>query len=349
MKKASGKIWLGNGLLLLAAAVWGGGFYAQDLVSGLCDSFTVGGVRFFMAGIFLILVILVAERRGKRRLFSIKEKRFHLDITKAEWVGGLSCGVLLCSAAVCQQIGISDATGDAAAASFITALYVIFVPLFGLFLRRFPKYNVWIGVGLALVGFYLLTANIHQTEPGLGGFFSALGQSGFRLAPGDAWVLVCAVLYAVHILVIDRFVRKADPLRLSCIQFFVASLLSWPFAFIFEEPSLGAIASAFLPLLYLGVLSGGVGYTLQMIGQQYADAAIAPMILSLESVFGALFVALFSGEYKTLVQYIGCGLVFIAVILAQLPLGSKKKSGNTEAPAAEETETVETVETNLEK
>ena len=314
------KGWLGNSILLLAAAIWGFGFAAQDVAGEVLGAFTILTLRFLMGGIVLLPVIAVMDKvkGGERALLRKTDGRLKIGFTKQELVGGVVCGAVVSLAALLQQIGISSETGDAAAASFITALYVIFVPILGLFLRRRAGLNVWISVAIAVLGFYLLTAHIVFSDFSFGGILSAFFV-GFSLSPSDILLLICAVLYAVHILAVDRYVDRVDGVRLSCVQFFVGFLLSLPMMLILERPSPQAILAGLLPVVYLGVVSTGVGYTLQIVGQKYTDPAVAPVVLSLESVFGALGVALVTGEYKTPIQYVGCGAVLLAVIIAQLP------------------------------
>lgn len=314
------RTWLGNVILLLAAAIWGFGFAAQDVAGEVLGAFTILSLRFLMGSLVLLPVIAVLDRvkGGERALLRRRDGKWYFGFTKTELVGGAVCGTVVSLAALLQQIGISSETGDAAAASFITALYVIFVPILGLFLRRRAGLNVWVSVGIAVLGFYLLTANIVFSDPSPAGILSAFFV-GFSLSPSDLLLLICAVLYAVHIIAVDRYVDRVDGVRLSCVQFFVGFLLSLPMMLILERPSFEAILAGLLPVVYLGVVSTGVGYTLQIVGQKYTDPAVAPVILSLESVFGALGVALVTGEYKTPIQYVGCGAVLLAVIIAQLP------------------------------
>ena len=307
-------------LLFAAAVIWGFAFSAQAAAGKILGAFTVNAVRFFVGGLFLIPCILLFDRKKGRHLFGTPGHR-RLDITKKEWIGGIACGFLLCLSTVLQQFGIARTeTGKAA---FITALYVVMVPLFGLFLGKRPRAVVWVAVGVALVGFYLLTANLTVTSPGLAGFFAAVKQSGFHLSAGDLLVFLCAIGFTFHVLTIDAFSEGTDGVRLSCIQFFTAGALALPLMLFLEHPSLTDILAAALPILYLGVGSCGIAYTCQVVGQKYVDVSLAPIILSLESVFGVLGSALILGERQTALQYIGCAVVFLAVLLAQLPARKK--------------------------
>ena len=192
-----------------------------------------------------------------------------------------------------------------------------------LFRKKFPSRRVFFSVGLSVLGSYFLTAKIVFSGSGIGGFFSSLVHGGFRFANSDLMVLLCAFVFALHVFVIDIFSTETDGIRMSCLQFFVASLITLPVMLLAESVSLGAILSAALPILYLGIFSSGVAYTGQIIGQKYVDVTVATLILSLESVFGALGGAVLLNETKTPLQLVGCGVVFLAVILAQLP--SRKK------------------------
>lgn len=307
-------------LLFTAAIIWGFAFSAQSAAGEILGAFTVNAVRFFVGGFFLVPCILLFDRKKGRHLFGVKGKR-RLDVTRREWLGGIACGFLLCLATALQQFGIERTeTGKAA---FITALYVVMVPLFALFLGKRPRAIVWVAIGVAVLGFYLLTANLVPTSPGLAGFWDAVKQSGFRLSLGDLLVFLCAVAFTFHVLTIDGFSEGTDGVRLSCIQFFVAGILALPFMLFLEHPAFADILRAALPILYLGVCSCGVAYTCQVVGQKYVDVSLAPIILSLESVFGVLGSALLLGERQTPVQYIGCVVVFLAVLLAQMPARKK--------------------------
>lgn len=288
-------------LFILAAAIWGSAFSAQKIAATV-QPFTLGAARSIVAGIFLVFVIMAfdkinAKENGGRRLFSGKG----IDFTKYELIGGSICGTILCTASVLQQSGIGSGT-DAGKAAFITALYVVLVPVFGLLFRKRAALNVWISVAIAVVGFYFLCI-----------------KDDFSIIPSDLLVLFCALIFAFHILAIDHFSPKSDGIRMSCIQFFVAAVLNFIFALFFETPLVFPTeASSILAILYLGIGSSGIAYTLQIVGQKNYSPAAASIILSLESVFGVLFAALILQERLTLREYIGCAIVFVAVILSQI-------------------------------
>ncbi len=314
---------LGISLLLLATVVWGLGFTMQSLALEHIGASSLSSLRNILASLFLIPCILFFDRRTERRLFSKKNGRFHLDITKHEWIGGIACGVILGIASTLQQIGIAGEETDSGKAAFITALYVVIVPVLSVFLGKRPRWVVWLGAVLAVVGFYLLSANIIFDGTG---FFSALARSGFHFASSDLMVLLCALVFSVHILVIGFFSPHCEGIRLSAVQFFVAGVAFLPFMLFLERPTLSEIWAAAWPIFYLAAFSSGVGYTAQILGQKYVDSTVSAIILSLESVFGALFGLIFLDEQKTPIQIVGCAIVLLAVVLAQLPEHKRKKT-----------------------
>lgn len=315
---------LGLGLLLLAAILWGFGFTTQDMALSSVGCFTLNVVRNIIAGLFLIPCIMFFDRKTDRRLFSKKQGKLHIDVRRAELIGGILCGLALGTASTLQQFGIASETTDTGTAAFITSLYMIFVPLLGLFRKKFPSVRIWLCVIAALAGFYFLSANITPDySAGIGGFFVSLFRSGLRFHTSDILVLVCAVIFACHIVIIDAFLPYSDGVRLSCIQVFTAGIISIPFMLILEQPSFGQIMEVALPILYLAIFSSGIAYTAQIVGQKYVDVAIASILLSTESLFGALFGALFLNEQKNAIQLFGCLLVFSAVVISQLPARQK--------------------------
>ena len=314
---------LGTTLLVLASIIWGLGFPMQSMALAHVGAATLTAVRNIIAGFFLLLCVYLFNRRGERPLFSRAGNALRLDFNKKELLGGLLCGILLGTATTLQQIGLATEETDSGKAAFITALYVVIVPLLGLLRKKVPSRRVFFSVALAVLGSYFLAANIVFEGEGIGGFLSSLFRSGFHFAYGDLMVLLCAFVFALHVFVIDLFAEGTDGVRLSCIQFFVSSVICIPLMLGTEAPTLSAIWAAALPILYLGIFSSGVAYTSQIIGQKYVDVTVATLILSLESVFGALGGAVLLGETKTPTQIFGCAVVFIAVILSQIP--SRKK------------------------
>lgn len=278
-------------LLLLTAFIWGIAFVAQSVGGDAVGGFTFQGVRNLIGALVLLPVIAVTER-GKKK---VQEDR------KTLLLGGICCGILLCIAGNLQQIGIADTT--VGKAGFITAMYILIVPVLGIFLKKKAGFKVWIGVLLGAVGLYLLCMN---------------GES-FSMGKGDVLVLACSFVFSLHILVIDHFSPRVNGVKLSCIQFFVCGVISMILAFIFEKPSVQGILAGWLPIFYAGALSCGVGYTLQIIGQKNMDAAVASLILSLESVFSVLAGWVILHQTLTGRELLGCLFMFAAIILAQLP------------------------------
>ena len=288
-------------MFLVAAMLWGFAFTAQKAADALA-AFTVGSVRNIFATVFLLLVIPLLDKITKngRKLIS-KSRR--PDFNKWELIGGAICGTILTIASAFQQSGLGDGT-DAGKAAFITALYVLIVPIMYQLIGKRSPLTVWISVAIAIVGFYLLCI-----------------KEDFTILPSDALVLICAFIFALHIIAIDRFSPRCDGVRMSCIQFFTAFILNTILALIFESPISFETIGACLPsLLYLGICSSGIAYTLQIVGQANVNPAVASIILSLESVFGVVGGAIILGEIMTPREYIGCAIVFCAVILSQFDL-----------------------------
>ena len=288
-------------ILLIASIIWGAAFVAQKAASELAP-FTLIAVRSVFAVVFLIPIIMISDRLTKNdRYLFIKKKPF-VGITKREMISGAICGVFLFVASALQQIGIADT--DTGKASFITALYVVIVPIYALFFGKRSPLTVWISVGLAMVGFYFLCLS-----------------GGFTLAYSDLVILLCAFVFAMQITAIDKSLEHCEPIRLSAIQFLTSAILAAVIALIFESPiGFDKIITYMPELLFLGIGSSGVAYTCQIIGQKDTPAPVATIILSLESVFGALAAAIFLEERLSAEEYIGCAIVFLAVVLAQLDL-----------------------------
>ena len=288
------------GLLFAAAMIWGFAFAAQGAASGI-GAFTLGFARSILAGLFLIFVVIILDKvtKSERRLFSSRG----IDLNKHEIIGGVICGTVLAVASAFQQIGINSGA-DPGKAAFITALYVVLVPIYALTLKKKAPINVWISVFIAAVGFYFLCI-----------------KKDFSIASADLLVVACSVIFPIHILAIDHFSPKCDGVRMSLVQFFTAALINLVIALIVESPlDFGGIFSNILPIIYLGVGSSGVAYTLQIIGQKGVNPAAAAIILSLESVFGVIGAAIFLGQSLTVREYIGCGIVLIAVIISQIDI-----------------------------
>lgn len=284
---------LGNLMLLGAAMIWGAAFVAQTVGMEYVEPFTFQAVRCFLASIVLLPVIWIMDKKGNP----------HKPVTAAErktqLFYGAICGVFLFAACSLQQLGLQYV--EAGKAGFVTSLYIILVPLTGLFFGRKVKPWVWISVVLALVGLYLLCA------------------SDMSIGKGELMILACSVAFTAHILVIDKVSAKLDGVRLSSMQFFVVGLISLVVMICKETPNLQSILQCWLPICYAGILSAGVGYTFQILGQAHTDPTVASLLMSLESVFAMLFGWLLLHQKLTVTEMIGCVLVFAGVILAQLP------------------------------
>lgn len=290
----------GSLMLLAAAFIWGTAFVAQSEGMNYVEPFTYNAVRTLIGGLVLIPVLVIFKKTGIRQ-----KQQAPLKVTVT---GGVVCGIVLFAASSFQQSGISMTT--AGKAGFITALYIVIVPLAELLLGRKPPKLIWLCVAGAAAGFWLLCI-----------------KEGFTVSKGDLLVLVCALFFAVHIIVIDRFNGKAaDAVMMSCIQFFTAGLLMTVAMFITEHPTLSNIWAAKGTILYTGILSSGVAYTLQILGQRKTPPAAATLLMSLESVFAALSGWIILHETLTQKEALGCALVFTSVILAQVRLPDKTKA-----------------------
>ena len=283
----------GNLLLILTAFIWGVAFVAQKEGGTAVGDFTFNGVRFILGGGLLAVCLPLLDKIGLTRRCDTSESK------KAMWLGGVLCGVALWAASNLQQLGL--ATTSAGKGGFITALYIVLVPIFGLCIKRRTNLFTWISVVLAMVGLYLLCM---QGESGING--------------GDLLVLGCAPIFAIQILLVNHFVPHTDGVRLSCIQFFTVGILNMPLMFVFEQPSLSAMVDGWLPILYAGLLSSGVAYTLQVVAQKHTHPTTASVLMSLESVFAVLAGLVLMGERLTAWEWCGCAVMFAAVILAQL-------------------------------
>ena len=300
--------------LLLTAMIWGAAFVAQSVSMDYIGPFTFICLRSVIGGLFLIPVIIVLDGiRKKSQNESANavsaENILHIETEEKQrlsWKnkqlieGGIVCGFFLFFANCFQQTGIQYTT--VGKAGFITTFYIIIVPLIGLFFKKYCGILTWIGVVIALAGLYFLCITQKLT-----------------IQRGDALILCCSVLYAGQILAIDHYNPFVDGVKMSCIQFLTGGVLGAVFMFLFENPSLAMILSAAGPILYTGIMSTGVGYTLQIVGQKGLNPTVAALILSLESVFSALSGYVFLHQVLTTRELIGCALMFIAIVLAQLP------------------------------
>lgn len=283
-------------LLFITALIWGFAFVAQSVGMDHIGPITFNTIRSLVGGIALIPVIFFFNRnKTPERKEDEKANRKPLIL------GGILCGIALCVASNLQQLGIQYTT--VGKAGFITALYIVIVPILGLFLHKKVGIKLWISVVIAIVGLYLLCMS-----------------GSLSLGTGDLLVLLCALVFSLHIIIIDHFSPKVDGVKMSCIQFFVCAFLSAIYMLFAEGvPNVEAIAISWVPILYAGVLSSGVGYTLQIIGQKGVSPTVASLILSLESVFSVLAGWLLLHQTMSAREILGCVLMFGAIVLAQLP------------------------------
>ena len=297
-----------NFLLMLAALIWGSAFVAQSVGMDYLGPFSFNCVRSFMGSLVLLPVIWFMDRQKKETAEHDGQKTEEGTREQNKKVllsGGLCCGVILTLSTSLQQIGIKYTT--AGKAGFITALYILSVPLLGLILGKKVGNKTWLGVALAVAGMYLLCI-----------------KEGFSISYGDFMVLLCALVFSLHILAVDYFSPRVDGIRLSCIQFFVCGCISAVPMLVWEHPEISQIIRAWQPLAYAGVLSSGVAYTLQIVTQKHLNPTVASLLMSLESVFAVLTGWLVLNERLSLKELLGCVLVFTAIILAQLPQKQKK-------------------------
>ena len=286
-------------LLLLTATIWGVAFVAQSVSMDYIGGFTFNAVRNLIGALTLLPVIWGL---GKTKSPEEKARIQASSDRKTLITGGIYCGILLCFASNFQQFGIKYTS--VGKAGFITACYIVIVPIIGIFLKKKCSPFIWIAVILSLCGLYLLCLT-----PG----------EGFAIGKGELLVLICALLFSLHILTIDHFSPLVDGVKMSCIQFLVCGILSGIPALIFESPDLAGIFAAKIPVLYAGVMSCGVAYTLQIVGQKNMNPTVASLILSLESCISVLAGWLILGQNLSGREIFGCVLMFGAIILAQLP------------------------------
>ena len=298
-------------MLALAALIWGMAFTAQSVGMDYIGPFTLNGLRSLLGGLVLLPVIRVMDRMAEKNGEEARAPRTPAQ-RRTLWLGGLCCGLALTAGSSLQQLGMQHTT--VGKAGFLTAMYILLVPVLGIFWRRLPGPQVWAGVVLAVLGFYLLC----QPE-----------QLG--IGRGETLLLLGSLMWSIHILVIDHFSPLVDGVRLSCLQFLVTGVICTGIALVFERPTLAGILSAAVPVLYLGVCSSGMGYTLQIVAQKGLDPTLASLVLSLESVFSVLGGWLILHQALSLRELFGCGLIFAAILLAQLP-GKKAKKPDAAGP-----------------
>lgn len=289
--------------LLLCAFIWGTAFVAQSTAMDHMQPLTFQAARNLLGGAVLIPFIAVRDgikkKQGKFEALGKKRK------IRTLWVG-IVCGVILFTASTLQQYGMALGTSSGNS-GFITALYIIFVPVAGVIMRKKVPPVIWGCVALAIGGLWLLCV-----------------KDGFAVSIGDALTLACAVVFTIHIIAIDTLVPGIDGVTVSCIQFFTAAVISVAGMLIFETPSWEMVKSGIWSILYAGVLSSGIAYTLQIVGQQRCDPTVASLLMSFESVFAVLGTIAFTAltgdaQFPTSREWIGCALMFAAIIISQLP------------------------------
>lgn len=295
---------LGPVLLVSAAMIWGLSFVAQKHGMEYVDGFTFNGIRSLIGGIVLLPVIFIRSKKNPIRLSPAEKKQSRKDNVK----GILIVGTMLCIGSNLQQFAFDYI--EPGKVGFITALYMLLVPLISFIAyKKKQPVTTWIGVLLGVGGLYMICMG---------------GSASFSLGKGEILALLCSIAFALHIIVIDKFASKMDCIVLSCGQYFVTGIVSCILMFIFEKPDINGIMQAAVPILYAGIMSCSCAFTFQIIGQKYTDPTLASMLLCLESVFSVIFSFIILGERMTTIEYIGCAVMFTAIIIAQLP--AKKKA-----------------------
>lgn len=301
-------------LLFLTAVIWGVAFVAQSAGMEYVGPFTYNGARCILGGLVLIPCVALLDRMQQtsqdknstvRQDSITREKKVNPWSDRELLLGGICCGIILFAASNFQQFGIQYTS--VGKAGFITAMYILLVPVMGLFIHKKVGLKVWIGVAFAVCGLYLLCMT-----------------NGLKLEKGDTMVLICAFIFSLHILVIDYYSPKVDGVRMSCIQFWVCGILSLVCALLFENPSFGSIVTAWQPVCYGGIMSCGVAYTLQIVGQKDMNPTVASLILSLESVVSVVAGFLILHQTMSRRELLGCCMMVIAIVLAQLPNRNRK-------------------------
>ena len=320
------KKWLGVFMLLLTALIWGTAFVAQSVGMDYVEPFTFNFSRYIIGALVLVPFAIISLKKKLSNFDSnnsshnnsnnntVLDKSINVEkpnkkaFLNSSILGGIGCGVLLCVASMLQQYGILY-TNSVGKAGFLTALYIIMVPIIGIFFKKKVKPLIWVCVILATVGLYLLCV-----------------KDGFSFEIGDIFLILCALVFSFHIMLVDYISPRGDGVTISMIQFGVSAVLCFICALIFEHVSMENILRAWMPILYAGVMSCGVAYTFQILGQKYVEPTKASLILCLESVFATLGGWVILKEVLSLREAIGCIVVFIAIILAQFVQYNKTNS-----------------------
>lgn len=305
-------------MLLIASVIWGSAFLAQGKGAEHVGTFTFTGIRFLIGGIFLIPVIRISDLYKKKRG---EHSPLQKQDLKHLFISGILCGLVLATASLLQQAGMGGLAGieptSPGKAGFLTALYILFVPIIGSFFKKKTPLAFWGCVAVAIVGFYFLS----------------MTPDSLSVQSGDALVLACSVAFSVHIILIDRYTSVCDPIKLSCIQFLTVGIIGTALMFIFESPSWESIRGAGFAIFYTGLFSCGIAYTFQSVAQKHIHPTLATLIMSLESVFALVtgMIFDFANNVPTLREGIGSILIFATVLVAQLlPAPNDKNSENKE-------------------
>lgn len=286
----------GNLMLLMTSAIWGFAFVAQSSGMDYIGPYTFQTARCVLGvAALLILIIVMDSIKKKNGTYKKPEK----EEKKTLLIGGSLCGIAMFIASNLQQVGIMHTT--VGKAGFITAMYILLVPILGLILRKKVEKKMWFCVLIALVGLYLLC-----------------GSEGLPINPGDVMMLGCAFFFAIQIMLVDYYSPKVDGVKLSCIQFVITAIGSAIMMLIFEKPDMESLIDAWIPIVYAGVLSCGGAYTLQILGQKYTNPMVASLLMSLESVFALIGGIIILHQFPHAAEWVGVGLMFLAIMLSQI-------------------------------
>ncbi len=292
---------------MLTALIWGTAFVFQRVGMESIEPITFNAARMALATIATGLVAFLTQRKGQNsseNRTAVEQKQYKRNTI----IGGICCGCFLSLGSILQQMGLVYTT--AGKAGFITAMYMLLVPIIGfVFFKKKNTWLVWLSVLLGVVGMYFLCIS---------------GE--LRLSYGDALVCICAVFFSCHILCCDHFARRGNPIWISAIQFATVTVISSVAAMIAEEPSVEKLVSATIPIIYCGIVSGGIGYTLQIVAQKYTDPTIASLLMSMESVFAVIAGAILLHEHMSIRELSGCVIMFAAIVLVQIPLPKGRRS-----------------------
>ena len=298
---------LGNSLLLFTAMIWGTAFVFQRVSMESIEPVTFNAARMALAAVFVGSVSFLLWKKEKKSASPARTAEEQRRYSRNTVIGGVCCGCFLSAASILQQMGLVYTT--AGKAGFITAMYILLVPITGsLLFRKRNTWLVWLAVLFGVAGMYFLCI----TEE-------------FRLSHGDTLICLCALFFTFHILCCYHFAPRGDPIRISAIQFATATVISAVAAAVFETPTPEKIASALVPILYCGLVSGGIGYTLQIVAQKYTDPTIASLLMSMESVFAMIAGTVLLGEQMTARELTGCLIMFVAIVLVQIPLPKRDR------------------------